>query len=224
MSTVVRPPGWLRTLAWIGLPLVGAALGWLLVAGAGWLLTLPWIPMRGPIRLIDSLPDPQSAIGAAALGGVLGLFGGWAVADGGLRVTVAADRVRLTRGDAVREFDRARVGAVFLDGERLVLLDRDGRELAREPAGLIVDGLAEPLRRYGYPWRPDGDPHRAAYRRWVPDLPDLPAGADALLRARQRALEAGRPDDADDLRAELARLDIVVRDERKRQYWRRIGP
>nr|MDT0662285.1 hypothetical protein [Micromonospora sp. DSM 115978] len=224
MSTVIRPPGWLRALAWLGLPVLGGAVGWLLIASTGWLLDLPWIPLRGPIRLIDSLPDPQAAIGATAIGGVLGLLGGWSVAQGGLRVTVAADRVTLRRGDTVQDFDRASVGAVFLDGGRLVLLDREGRELAREPGGLIVDVLAEPLRRHGYPWRPDGDPYRAAYRRWVPDLPGLPAGAEALLRARHRALERDQHDDADDLRSELARLDIVVRDEGKRQYWRRSGP
>jgi hypothetical protein len=59
------------------------------------------------------------------------------------------------------------------------------------------------------------------YRRWVPDTPDLPIGADALLKARQRALDSDQGGDVAELRDELARLGVVVRDEAKRQYWRR---
>ena len=36
---------------------IGAALGWGLLALLGWLLGLPWIPFRGPLELVDSIPD-----------------------------------------------------------------------------------------------------------------------------------------------------------------------
>jgi hypothetical protein len=54
----------------------------------------------------------------------------------------------------------------------------------------------------------------------VPDLPGLPAGADALLRARERAIERDRRDDARELRRELGLIGVVLRDDSKRQYWR----
>ena len=44
-----------------------------------------------------------------------------------------------------------------------------------------------------------------------------------LLKARARALDKGDGDEAVQLRADLARLGVVVRDENKRQYWRRSG-
>jgi hypothetical protein len=61
------------------------------------------------------------------------------------------------------------------------------------------------------------------YRRWVDDLPDLPASANVLLKARARALDKGDGDEAAQLRADLARLGVVVRDENTRQSWRRSG-
>jgi hypothetical protein len=70
-------------------------------------------------------------------------------------------------------------------------------------------------------WQADGDPHRDEYRRWVDDVPDLPVGANVLLRARARALDKGDGDEVAQLRADLARLGVVVRDESKRQRWRR---
>ena len=50
--------------------------------------------------------------------------------------------------------------------------------------------------------------------------PTLPVGADALLKARARALDKGDSGDAAELRSELARLGVVVRDEKKRQFVR----
>ena len=50
--------------------------------------------------------------------------------------------------------------------------------------------------------------------------PDLPQAADAFLRARARALRDDKKDDAAELRDELAKLGVVVRDEKKKQYWR----
>jgi cysteinyl-tRNA synthetase len=52
----------------------------------------------------------------------------------------------------------------------------------------------------------------------VPGVDGLPPGADALLTAREK-----NSDDADELRAELARLGVVVRDEKGKQYWRPAG-
>ncbi|MFG3710252.1 hypothetical protein [Micromonospora sp. NPDC047730] len=45
----------------------------------------------------------------------------------------------------------------------------------------------------------------------MPGLPGLPVGADALLRARQKALDDDRGGEARELRGELARSGAVVR-------------
>ncbi|MET9022080.1 hypothetical protein ABZV93_19070 [Actinopolymorpha sp. NPDC004070] len=44
------------------------------------------------------------------------------------------------------------------------------------------------------------------------------------LRARRRALAENDDTDAEQLRTELGRLGVVVRDEHKRQQWRRTRP
>ena len=114
---------------------------------------------------------------------------------------------------------------MFLDGKQLVLLGHETDELAREGGDLPdAERLEAAFRAHGYPWVPGGDPHKDEYRRWVEDLPDLPAGADAVLKARARALDRGDKEDAAQLRQELGKLGIVVRDEGKRQFWRRTRP
>jgi hypothetical protein len=64
----------------------------------------------------------------------------------------------------------------------------------------------------------DADPHAADFRLRVEGLPDLPPGADPLLRGRAEVL--GEPDEAAELRSELARIGLVVRDDEMRQYVR----
>lgn len=224
-GTVVAAPGWDRLLMWGGFPVLGAGLGWLLKAGAGWVASLPWAPFQGPFELVASAPEPYATIGAPVLGGLAGLVLAFLGAQESLTVTVADDRVSLRRGDGeIREIDRSAVAGVFLDGKQIVLLGRSTDELAREKSDLDATRLTEAFRAHGYPWLAEGDPYRHEYRRWVPGLPELPTGADALLKARERALRKGENQDVVELRTELAQLGVVVRDEEKRQYWRLSPP
>jgi hypothetical protein len=109
---------------------------------------------------------------------------------------------------------------VFLDGKKLVLLDANGAELAREDNDLNGDRLRDAFIGHEYHWRAEDDPYADRFRGWVEDMPGLPPGADALLKARAKALRHDHGGDAAELRDELARLGVVVRDERKRQYYR----
>jgi hypothetical protein len=208
-------------LRWGGLPVGGALVVWLLKLLAGWLVTLPWVPFRGPLELVDSVPEPWGTIGAVGIGLVGGLVlalmwhGEW------LAVAVTPERVRLEGDEYEAVFERADVAAVFVEKGQLVLLGHDTGELARRPSELDVAALAEVFGRHGYPWR-DGDPHAGEYRRWVPNTDGLPPGANALLAARAKVLGSLDDADAKELRAELVKLGVVVRDEKKKQYWRLV--
>ncbi|WP_435153640.1 YqeB family protein [Micromonospora aurantiaca (nom. illeg.)] len=208
-------------LMWAEFPLLGAGLGAGLTALSGWIAGLAWFPFQGLFELLARWPDERSyPIGAGA-----GLLGGLFLAVVAVRerltVTVGHRTVRLHRDGHGRDLARAGVAGVFVDGKALVLLDSAGGELAREKSDLDTERLREAFTRQGWPWTGQ-DPHRDAYRRWVEGLPGLPPGGDALLRARQRALDRGNDAETRELHGELARLGVVVRDEGKRQYWRLV--
>lgn len=220
MVTVAHP-WWARALAWTGLPVLGAALGALLTQAVQWAATQPLPLMKAPLVLAASVPDPPATVGSLVIGGLAGLvFAGYADQES-LSVTVSRTEVTLTRSGMTRVIDRSVVAVAFADRDRLVLLDRRGAEVAREPSHLPAERLAAAFTAYGIAWSA-ADPYADAYRRWVPQSPDLPAGARALFAARERALQAGDSQDLTELREELARLGVVVRDEKKRQYWRRV--
>jgi hypothetical protein len=220
---VVADPRWVVPLYWLGFPVLGAGAGWGLTAVSDWVAGLDWAPLRGPFRLVASIPEPQATIGAVAIGIVAGLILAGMAAAESVAVTVAGDRVEIRRGGEVRRVDRGTVGAVFLDGRELVLLGPDTAELARQKTDLPARRIRDAFRGHGYPWLDGGDPHRDEFRRWVEDMPGLPPGAEALFRARTKALAGNDKEDAAQLRTELAKLGLVVRDEKKRQFWRYAG-
>ncbi|MFF2833416.1 hypothetical protein ACFVSK_16765 [Cellulosimicrobium cellulans] len=96
-------------------------------------------------------------------------------------------------------------------------------ELLHVRTELATDRLATAFRSHGWPWH-DDDPWEEEFRRWVPGDPSLPPSADAVLRARAAMLQSDKTSDVVDLRRELARLDVVVRDVDKVQHWRPATP
>lgn len=216
-SVVIAESAWVLVLFWVG---CGVVVGWLAPLLADWLVTLPWAPLEGPAELLSSVPEPGRTIGGVGVGALLGLVVGLIVVHESLAVSVSRGRVVLTVRDSSQEFGCDEVGLVVRDGKQLVLLGPDGMEIAREDCDLPWRRLADAFAERGYRWA-DEDPHREEFRRWVPGVPGLPEGADALLRARAAAREKDESaEDARELRRELLRLGVVVRDEKKRQYWR----
>ncbi|MFF7378577.1 hypothetical protein ACIP4Q_19840 [Streptomyces massasporeus] len=198
----------------------GAVAGALLPLLARLLLSLPWAPFEGPAELLTSVPEPALTLGTIAVGVLGGLLLGFTAVHESLSVRVTDTHVTLTIRDSAREFTREEISVFFRDGKQLVLLGPDGLEPAREHCGLNWQRLADALTAHGHTWASE-DPHRAEFRRWVPGTPGLPPGANALLRARAQARKGeDHAEEARELRGELLRLGVVVRDEGGRQYIR----
>ncbi|MEV0241952.1 hypothetical protein AB0I06_18755 [Streptomyces sp. NPDC050674] len=214
--TELAEPAWALVLFCV---VCGAVAGALLPLLARLLLALPWAPLEGPAELLTSVPEPALTLGTTGLGALGGLLLGFMAVHESLSVRVHDAQVTLTVRDTAQEFTREEIAACFRDGKQLVLLAPGGLELARERCGLNWRRLADALTAHGYPWE-EQDPYRAEFRRWVPGAPGLPEGADALLRARAQTCEDQHGADARELRGELLRLGVVVRDEDKRQYVR----
>ncbi|GIE47910.1 hypothetical protein Ani05nite_14440 [Amorphoplanes nipponensis] len=219
-ETIVATPVWARAAVWTGGPAAGAGVGWALHELPGWLLRVPWLPLRGPLRLVDRLDEPAATFGALLLGAVAGLVLAGLIDRESLTVRLSRTEVTLTRPGTSRTVPRDAVAVAYPERDQLVLLGRTGRELAREPSHLDAGRLAA---AFGPAWSAR-DPYAGSYHRWVPDRPDVPGEAAALFAARQRALDRGDGDDARELRDELARLGFVLRDEKKRQHFRRTDP
>ncbi len=197
----------------------GALVGWLVKLLARWLVTLPWAPFQGPAKLLSSFPEPGLTIGAVAVGAVAGLLLGLTALHEALTVAVSDAQVTLSTRDETQVVDGGEIALAFKDGKQLVLLGHHGREAAREETDLSAKRLSRAFTKHGYGWA-ETDPHDDAYRLWVPGASGLPDGADAVFAARAQALKGDKGDDARELRKELTRIGVVVRDRDKRQYWR----
>ncbi|MCM3041423.1 DUF308 domain-containing protein [Paenibacillus motobuensis] len=211
-----------KIIIWTLFPILGAVAGWFIPVLAKWVVALPWFPFQGLFKLISSM---HGAWGSTVMT-VLGFVGGGVLAmiavKESLQIRLSDREVRLKIHDEERVFERQEVSAIFLDHKQLVLLDMNGRELLREEADGKPKALAEAFIRAGYDWR-EQDPFAHEYARWVADTPGQPPGANALFLAREKAIGRDDKEDAEDLRKELSKLGVTVRDEKKRQYWRMHG-
>lgn len=209
-----------RSLIWVGFPLVGLAAGWGLPLLAQWLLRLPWVPFGGPVRLVAALDGGVGRVALIGAGLLLGLVLAFLAVHETLRVTVTDAQLRLRLGDTTRDVPRGEVTAVFVDGRHLVVLDRESRQVVRERLEGAGDArVGKAFRAHGYPWL-ERDPYADLFRRWVPDLPDLPGSVNAVLAARAVALTNKSPTDAAELRDEVQKLGYTVRDDGTTQHWR----
>jgi hypothetical protein len=203
-----------------GVPALGVVLGFFLPSIADWAEDQRWLPMRGPFEVIASFEGRWVALTLAGAGLLLGLaLAGLAIVSC-LKVTLTDLEIRLDKDGSTRRIPAPEVGAVFVDGKQLVILDTDSRELLCEAHESGTEQLARGFRAHGYPWA-KSDPHAAHYRRWVPDTPDLPPAVNALLKARESALKRKDGDDIRELREEIQKLGFVVRDTGSgKQHWR----
>ncbi|AWB44759.1 hypothetical protein DCC85_11390 [Paenibacillus sp. CAA11] len=204
-----------------GLGVVGAVIGYFIPSLAKWLLNLPWFPFEGPLKLIRKFDGPWLPFILGAVGLIIGVILAYIVAKETLRIILSDASVRLVIGDYTQDILREEMGSVFLDKKHLVILGRNGFELAREQSDESANKVAEAFKRHGYPWLDSGDPYKEEFCRWVPETPDLPAAANALLKARESALKKDEAEDIRDLRRELAKLGYIIRDEKSRQFWRK---
>jgi hypothetical protein len=223
MKTVVAEPAWVPPALFVGFPVLGAGACLLIMALADWYVSLGWRLLRGPAAVVSSIAEPWGTIGAIVVGVVAGLVIAALAVHESLTVAVDDHRVELSQSGGTIWFDRPQVAAAYVDNKQLVLVGPDTKELTRSKSDLDRVKLRDAFITHGYPWQ-DEDPYRVEFRRWVEGTPNLPPAANSLLRARATALAKGDTKDATDLRTELADLGVVVRDERKRQFWRNSGP
>lgn len=208
-----------RILIWGVPPLLGGVIGWFIPAIAKWGTGLTWVPFQGPLELIASFNEPWFVIITAILGLIAGIVLSYISFHESLLVRLSDREITLRINKTEQAFAREDVAVAFLDGKQLVLLGLQGQELSREKSESKSTLVAEACKKHGYSWL-DGDPFANEYVRWVADSPELTPSMNALLLVREKALEKGEKKDVADLRRELAKLGITVRNEGKKQYWR----
>ncbi|MFF2623112.1 YqeB family protein [Oerskovia jenensis] len=204
------------------LPVLGLAAGVGLRWLAAWMASLPWIPWQGLARSVDALADvggTWTLVGLGIVGAVVGACFAQHLVETMGRIAVTSTGAGFKNKDTLETVGRTEVTDVFVEGASIVLL-AGGRELHRWPADLPAREVGSAFTHHGWPWRAEGDPFRSSYRRWEIGDETLPAGADALFRARAGLIEAGKTIHVREVRADLAAIGVVVRDEGKVQHWR----
>nr|WP_042186706.1 hypothetical protein [Kibdelosporangium sp. MJ126-NF4]CEL17476.1 unknown [Kibdelosporangium sp. MJ126-NF4]CTQ91297.1 unknown [Kibdelosporangium sp. MJ126-NF4] len=215
-----------HVMRWTAFPGGGAVLGVAVAFLPGWIAALPWAPHQQEIAELAEAIGPTATIALAITGGLIGGLVTPMACQYIVVVTISAASVALDRRDNTAVFRSAKVSGAFVDAKHLVVLGAHGEELARERTDLKPDKLRAGFETHGYDWH-ERDPYGDMFTRWIDGSSGLSRNTHTLLRARQTAIRNGDTDELRDLRRELARHGVVVRDDGKHQYWRpaaALGP
>lgn len=208
----------------VGFGIAGATVGF----GAAFIVgpVVDWLigmvgDAPGPLRLAATLPTmwaiPVLAIAGLCVGVQVGRQ--WQKECG--VTTISAEGVTVQRGGTGHHVAREEIRGVFIDGDDLVLVDHQSAELLRTATDqTLAMRLQRALDKFSYPWQGTTNPHEQEFAVWVDGRGPLDARAQALLRARQRALADKRIGAAEDARDQLRDLGITVRDRDDAQQYR----
>jgi hypothetical protein len=223
-ATRLEPGRGARLLTVAGPPALGLLVGAALPVVARWALDLSHgLPLRPAFRVAGAVDRPWEIAVNLTIWLVVGVAVAHTALGETVRLTVTDDAVRVEQRDRDETIARADVAAVFLDGDRIVVLDHRSLALARDPSPAGRDRVAAAFRAHGYPWR-ERDPFAGSYRRWRPDSRDLPAPVNAVLAAREVALRRKARTEVRGLSEALHELGYATRDEGTRQFWRPLDP
>ncbi|MBT2546740.1 hypothetical protein J7E99_40385 [Streptomyces sp. ISL-44] len=217
-TTVRHSTGW-HAFLWTAFPGGGAALGFVLAHVPGWIVALPWFPNQEKIAELAEVIGPKATVALVVAGALLGGFVSLIAHDDIVTVTIDEESVTIKRSDKEATFRRATVSGAFVDAKDLVLLGLHGEELARERTDLKPHKLRAGFEAHGYDWH-ERDPYSEKFTRWIDGSSGLPQDVHAILRVRQTAVDSSDTGDLRDLRRELSRHGVFVREQGKRQYWR----
>lgn len=145
-----------RVVIFGGIPALGLLLGFVLPPLARLALELPILPMRSVVRLVGTAEQPSQVAVGAVLGLILGLGVAFVAVAESTRFTLTDTRVLLEHNDRTTTIERTGIGAVRLDGKRVVLFDHDAHPLGGGLPRVGRRAVARAFRAHGYPWREHG--------------------------------------------------------------------
>lgn len=208
-----------RALVTIGPTALGIALAVLLPLLGRWLTDVGF-PVLGVVWRVAASVDTWWKIAIqAAIFAVVGVLSSVELLRRSTRVTVGPTEVLLETDGEVVTLPRTEIDFVFMQGDRLIILDRESRQTFHGEPQAEPGPLRKTFFEYGYPWR-DDDPFADLYQPWTPDSGELPVPVEAVLSARALALRKNAPKEAAELRGSLEKLGYAVRDRGDRQCWR----
>ncbi|MDI6101077.1 hypothetical protein QLQ12_20910 [Actinoplanes sp. NEAU-A12] len=218
-ATVLTYSPFGRALVLLGPAALGVLVAALAPMLARWLMKAHF-PVLGIVWKVVGSVDSWWKVGVqAAILAVLGALVSVEIVRRSTRLAVDPAEVRLQTGDQLVTVARPQVDAVFMQGDCLVILDRESRQVFRGEPQAEAGPIERAFREHGYPWR-DGDPFDDLYQPWVPETDQLPVAVEAVLSARAMALRKKASSEAGELRDSLEKLGYAVRDDGDRQLWR----
>lgn len=201
--------------------IIGSVAGFFIKILAKWAAKIPIIPFTYIWEWVAEWDSSYAPTMGIIIGIVAGIVFSINAFNEALLITVRDDAITFRSKDEKKTLSSSDIGPVYMDHKTIVILDRIGRELYRGKPEVSQYKVVDAFRHHGYPWE-EQDPYYHQYIRWEPGHPDLPSQVNVMLADRKKKLKEKKEEEARSLRKVLAAEGVVIRDEKKKQYVRRV--
>lgn len=219
-----------KILWFIGFSIIGAVLGYFLKNILSWVNSNERFSNHKRLSLITKITDfLNSTFGEWAIllfiitGVVIGIYLAKMLLRESPIISISNHNIDIDNDLESLTFIRDEIQDIYYDDDELVIISSSGHELLRESYDIKKETLKKAFRNHSYPFNLL-DPYKACFKLWSASVDELSPPGNALMKARALAIKNIDEEEIIDIREELSKLGVIVKDNDTKQYWRFVTP
>lgn len=213
--------GFLEKLIAVLFPIVLGTIGWFLPKLLEFVKRISFFSDSKVIELLDAFNPFWVSIILMFVGVVIGVLLSLTVYSEALKMSISDQEILINKDDKEKIIRKSEVKEIFMEDNNVVITGNKGQELLSEKTDIKKEKIREIFLYHHYLWC-EQDPYVDEFKLWTLEDHLLGEKTNSILYERRNAIREGDKKKAKNLKMDLNELGVVVKDQGKDQYVRKI--
>ncbi|MEK4433116.1 hypothetical protein MHB54_28580 [Paenibacillus sp. FSL M7-0802] len=213
--------GFLEKLIAVLFPIVLGTIGWFLPKLLEFVKRISFFSDSKVIELLDAFNPFWVSIILMFVGVVIGVLLSLTVYSEALKMSISDQEILINKDDKEKIIRKSEVKEIFMEDNNVVITGNKGQELLSEKTDIKKEKIREIFLYHHYLWC-EQDPYVDEFKLWALEDHLLGENTNSILYERRNAIREGDKKMAKNLKMDLNELGVVVKDQGKDQYVRKI--
>lgn len=213
--------GFLEKLIAVLFPIVLGTIGWFLPKLLEFVKRISFFSDSKVIELLDAFNPFWVSIILMFVGVVIGVLLSLTVYSEALKMSISDQEILINKDDEEKIIRKSEVKEIFMEDNNVVITGNKGQELLSEKTDIKKEKIREIFLYHHYLWC-EQDPYVDEFKLWALEDHLLGENTNSILYERRNAIREGDKKKAKNLKMDLNELGVVVKDQGKDQYVRKI--
>lgn len=213
--------GFLEKLIAVLFPIVLGTIGWFLPKLLEFVKRISFFSDSKVIELLDAFNPFWVSIILMFVGVFIGVLLSLTVYSEALKMSISDQEILINKDDEEKIIRKSEVKEIFMEDNNVVITGNKGQELLSEKTDIKKEKIREIFLYHHYLWC-EQDPYVDEFKLWALEDHLLGENTNSILYERRNAIREGDKKKAKNLKMDLNELGVVVKDQGKDQYVRKI--